>query len=151
MKEEGDKLIEEINRQLEENSAKSQKSSQSEEMETDEAPENKTIIDTASDENDVKTQAEKQKQQEKIMVQTCKVNFLRDMMSFVNQIGEAIPKITRLLFSKTQTDVLEVISFFVTCYEHGFNDMLVGIRKMLALVFNSEKPIKDAVVNAYKR
>ena len=61
------------------------------------------------------------------------------------------PKISRLLFSKTQTDVLEVISFFLTFYEHGLVDMLFGIRKMLALVSFAEKNIKDAVINAYKR
>jgi condensin complex subunit 1 len=55
------------------------------------------------------------------------------------------------LFSKTQTDVLEVISFFVTCYEQGLVDMLFGIRKMLSLVLYAEKTIKDAVTNAYKR
>ena len=54
----------------------------------------------------------------------------------------AIPKISRLLFSKVQTDVLEVITFFVTCYEHGLIDMLFGIRKMLALVSYAEKTIK---------
>lgn len=74
------------------------------------------------------------------------------MLSFVNQIDTAIPKLSRLLFSKTQTDVLEVISFFVTCYEHGFTDMLFGIRKMLALIVgNTETAVKEAVMNAYKR
>ncbi len=66
-------------------------------------------------------------------------------------IKSAIPKLSRLLFSKTQTDVLEVISFFVTCYEHGLTDMVFGIRKMLSLVLYAEKTIKDAVVSAYKR
>jgi condensin complex subunit 1 len=47
--------------------------------------------------------------------------------------------------------VLEVITFFVTCYEHGLVDMLSGIRKMLALISHSEKPVKDAVISAYKR
>lgn len=44
----------------------------------------------------------------------------------------------------------KVISFFVTCYKHGFTGMLVGIRKMLALMLYSEKTIKEEVTNAYK-
>jgi hypothetical protein len=153
MAEESDKIIEEVNRQLEANSNKSSKSSsnsddgEEEEMETDA----ETPTATAENEDDLRLQERKSKQEQEVIVQTSKVNYLKDMLSFVNQIDAAIPKISRLLFSKTQTDVLEVISFFVTCYEHGFNDMLFGIRKMLALAFNSEKTIKDAVVQAYKK
>ena len=117
-------------------------------METDENPE-QTILESNS--KDAHAQERKEKQQQLIVIQTSKVNYLKDMMSFVKQIEAAIPKLSRLLFSKTQTDVLEVISFFVTCYEHGLVDMLFGIRKMLSLVLYSEKTIKDAVINAYKR
>jgi condensin complex subunit 1 len=88
---------------------------------------------------------------EQIVVQTTKVTYLKDMITFIKQIETAIPKLTQLLFSKTQTDVIEVISFFVTCYEHGLVDMLFGIRKMLSLILNSEKTIKDAVVDAYRK
>jgi condensin complex subunit 1 len=117
-------------------------------METDENPE-QTILESNS--KDAHAQERIEKQQQLIVIQTSKVNYLKDMMSFVKQIEAAIPKLSRLLFSKTQTDVLEVISFFVTCYEHGLVDMLFGIRKMLSLVLYSEKTIKDAVINAYKR
>ncbi len=79
------------------------------------------------------------------------MNYLKDTHDFIKHIESAIPKISRLLFSSTQTDVLEVISFFVTCFEAGLMDMVTGIRKMLALVSHSEKNIKDAVINAYKR
>jgi condensin complex subunit 1 len=96
-------------------------------------------------------QNQQQKQHQMIIVQKSKVNYLKDMHKFVKQIESAIPKLSSLLFSKTQTDVLEVISFFVTCYEHGLSDMLLGIRKMLSLIMFAEKTIKDAVVAAYKR
>jgi len=96
-------------------------------------------------------QEKKEKNLQLIILQKTKVNYLKDMKVFVKQIESAIPMLSRLLFSKTQTDVLEVISFFVTCYEHGLTDMLFGIRKMLALVSYAEKTIKDAVTDAYKR
>lgn len=100
---------------------------------------------------DIQKQEKLEKHKQQLLVQTSKVNYLKDTQDFIKHIECAIPKITRLLFSKTQTDVLEVITFFVTCYEHGLVDMLSGIRKMLALISYAEKPIKDAVVNAYKR
>ena len=88
---------------------------------------------------------------ERLIVQKTKVKYLSSMMEFLRQIEAAIPKLTQLLFSKTQTDVIEVISFFVTCYEHGLSDMLMGIRKMLSLILFAEATIKDAVIEAYKR
>lgn len=108
---------------------------------------------TASEESDLDRQKQEkvEKHKQQILFQTSKVNYLKDTHDFIKHIESAIPKISRLLFSNTQTDVLEVISFFVTCFEAGLMDMVTGIRKMLALVTQSEKNIKDAVVNAYKR
>lgn len=108
---------------------------------------------TASEESDLDRQKQEkvEKHKQQILFQTSKVNYLKDTHDFIKHIESAIPKISRLLFSNTQTDVLEVISFFVTCFEAGLMDMVTGIRKMLALVTHSEKNIKDAVVNAYKR
>lgn len=88
---------------------------------------------------------------EQILVQTTKVTYLKDTLVFIKQIETVIPKLTQLLFSKTQTDVIEVITFFVTCYEHGLVDMLFGIRRMLTLLLNSEKTVREAVVDAYRR
>ena len=100
---------------------------------------------------EIHMQEKKEKHLQLVIIQKTKVNYLKDMRVFVKQIESAIPMLSRLLFSKTQTDVLEVISFFVTCYEHGLADMLFGIRKMLTLVSYAEKTIKDAVTDAYKR
>jgi condensin complex subunit 1 len=136
LNDESDKLIENINKLIEKNGE------ESDEMET-----NQEEQETNNEED----QQKREKHQQLIILQTSKVNYLKDMMTFIKQIQTAIPQLTRLLFSKTQTDVLEVISFFVTCYEHGLVDMLFGIRKMLSLVLYAEKTIKDAVVNAYKR
>jgi len=135
---------------------------ENEEMEVDEA-----IVSDKEDDDDeeneepnhtvladsdyLKKQQEKEKEMQIILLQKSKVNYLKDTLEFIKQIESAIPKLSRLLFSKIQTDVLEVISFFVTCYEHGLTDMLFGIRKMLSLVLYAEKTIKDAVLNAYKR
>ncbi|RNA14671.1 condensin complex subunit 1, partial [Brachionus plicatilis] len=136
MNKESDKLIEELNKLVQPH---------------DDENDHQNEESMNEDQDDLELQAQKETHDQMTVIQKSKINYLKDMLGFVNQIETAIPKLSKLLFSKTQTDVLEVISFFVTCYEHGFTDMLFGIRKMLALVLNSEKTVKDAVINAYKR
>jgi len=126
-------------------------SSDKEQQDEDSDKENDDDENVVASSDDLKKQQEQEKQLQLILVQKSKVNYLKDTLEFIRQIKSAIPKLSRLLFSKTQTDVLEVISFFVTCYEHGLTDMVFGIRKMLSLVLYAEKTIKDAVVSAYKR
>lgn len=47
--------------------------------------------------------------------------------------------------------VQEAIEFFVTVSQFGVPQALVGIRRMLPLVWSREPGIKEAVVNAYRR
>ena len=80
-------------------------------------------------------------------------NFLvqQDSLMFASQIQESVPVICQLLSSKNTSDVFEAIEFFVTGYEFGVTETIVGIRKMLALIWSREASVKEAVVNAYKR
>lgn len=59
--------------------------------------------------------------------------------------------IAQLLGSKTLTDVMEAIEFFVTGFEFGLSSTMIGIRRMLPLIWSKEGGIKDAVVGAYRR
>ena len=74
--------------------------------------------------------------------------------------------VAQLLGSKQNSDILEVtqlgsnlqpnlflqaIDFFVSAFEFGLVDALIGVRRMLSLIWSQEKTIKDAVVTAYKR
>lgn len=145
LKDDDEKLVDAINKELE------NAGGEEEQEEETTAGQESARSGTQESTTDLQQEQQREKQQQMIIIQTSKVNYLKDMLSFVKQLEAAIPKISKLLFSKTQTDVLEVISFFVTCYEHGLNDMLFGIRKMLSLVMYAEKTVKDAVVNAYKR
>jgi len=72
-------------------------------------------------------------------------------MNFVIKIDEAIPIMCQLLWSKTPTDVLEAIDFFVNGFEAGVTGCLVGVRRMLSLIRSKEQTVKSAVVDAYKR
>lgn len=59
--------------------------------------------------------------------------------------------ICQLLGSKSITDVLEAVEFFITGFEFGLGIMMMGIRRMLPLIWSRESGIKEAVVGAYKR
>jgi condensin complex subunit 1 len=59
--------------------------------------------------------------------------------------------ISQLLGSKSITDVLEAVEFFITGFEFGLSIMMIGIRRMLPLIWSRESGIRDAVVGAYKR
>lgn len=75
----------------------------------------------------------------------------QDGVSFAQQVNKAIPTICCLLGSRTNSDVLEGIQFFVTAFEFGVQNALMGVRKMLLLIWSKQNGIKEAVVNAYKR
>ena len=79
------------------------------------------------------------------------VKYLHDCVCFAQQIKNAIPDICSMLGSKTITDSQEAIDFFVTAYEFGVQGSLIGIRKMITLVFSMDKAIRDAVLEAYKK
>ena len=79
------------------------------------------------------------------------VNYLRDSVNFASMMNEALPVVCMLLGSKQITDVQEAITFFVSAFEFGLLNAMMGVRKMLNLIFSRESTIQNAVVTAYKR
>ena len=79
------------------------------------------------------------------------VLYLSDSVAFARCVHQTIPVVCQLLFSKQTSDVLEAIDFFVTACEFDVLDSMVGVRRMLSLVWSSENDIKQAVVSAYKK
>ncbi|RWS10767.1 condensin complex subunit 1-like isoform X3 [Dinothrombium tinctorium] len=78
------------------------------------------------------------------------VKYLHDCFKFAEEIKKIFPIMCELLQSRNVSDVQEVINFFVSAYELNVPDSLIGIRKMLCLVFSQEAAIREAVVKAYK-
>lgn len=68
---------------------------------------NRTVV-AAQKGGDLELETKKQKNEELILVQKSKINYLKDTLVFISEIDAAIPKLCKMLFSKTQTDVLEV-------------------------------------------
>ena len=79
------------------------------------------------------------------------VQYLSDSVKFSKIIHKSLPVVAQLLGSKQSTDILEAIEFFVSAFEFGVLNAMIGVRKMLALIWSREGSIKDAVVAAYKR
>jgi len=63
---------------------------------------------------------------------------------------KAIPTVCQLLGSKTISDVNESIEFFVVATEFGLQSAIIGVRRMLVLIWSRDIAVRDAVVEAYK-
>ncbi|XP_055905047.1 condensin complex subunit 1 [Eupeodes corollae] len=79
------------------------------------------------------------------------VQFLQDSIEFSKVITKAVPKIQEMLLSKTNSDVFEAVDLFTTGYLFGIKGTECGMRRMLYLVWSSDKEKRDAVSNAYKK
>jgi len=89
--------------------------------------------------------------QEELGKQRMLVQYLTDSVKFSKIIHKSLPIVAQLLGSKQSTDILEAIDFFVSAFEFGVLNAMIGVRRMLALIWSRESTIKDAVVGAYKR
>ena len=76
--------------------------------------------------------------------------FYKKTIEFAETLEEATHIMCTLLGSKNKTDLQEVIKFFTTAKEYFLESADVGFRKMLHLLWNEEKTVRDAVVKAYK-
>lgn len=101
-----------------------------------------------AEENEVPQRGEESRE---ISQQRTVVMYLKDSHAFANSVHGAIPVVCQLLCSKQLSDILEAIDFFVTAFEFDVLDAMVGIRRMLSLIWSAEADVKDAVVRAYKR
>ena len=59
--------------------------------------------------------------------------------------------VCRLLGSQVNSDVYESIEFVVIAHEFGLNNALLGVRRMLSLVWSKDNDVKSKVVDAYER
>lgn len=79
------------------------------------------------------------------------VKFLEDSINFAKIVNIAVPQIMEMLQSKVNSDVLEAVDFFTYGYMFGIKGTENGMRRMLYLVWSTEKEKSEAVANAYKK
>lgn len=79
------------------------------------------------------------------------VQYLQDAYSFSLKITEAIGIISKMMYENTTTVVQEVIEFFVMAFQFGVPQALLGVRRMLPLIWSKEHGVREAVLNAYRQ
>ncbi|NWH73336.1 CND1 protein, partial [Piaya cayana] len=79
------------------------------------------------------------------------VQYLKDAYNFSVKITEALSLISKLMYENCISVVQEAIEFFVTVSKFGVPQALLGVRRMLPLIWSKEAGIKEAVLNAYRQ
>ncbi|KAG9471307.1 hypothetical protein GDO78_015246 [Eleutherodactylus coqui] len=94
-------------------------------------------------------QSEEQKSE--LNKQEMLVQYLTDAHHFAVKIEEAIDIISKMMYEAASSVVQEVIEFFVTVSQFGVPQAVIGVRRMLPLVWSKEPGVRDAVVGAYRQ
>ncbi|CAH8502557.1 unnamed protein product [Schistosoma margrebowiei] len=79
------------------------------------------------------------------------VAYLLETSSFILHIQTAIKDFQTMLSSKTISDVIEAIEFFVIAKQAGVKGLENGIRLLLTLIWSQEETIKKAVIEACQK
>ncbi|XP_053306330.1 condensin complex subunit 1 isoform X2 [Spea bombifrons] len=79
------------------------------------------------------------------------VQYLTDAYNFSVKIEEAIDVISKMMYETAVSVVQEVIEFFVTVSQFGVSQAVLGIRRMLPLVWSKEPGVREAVLSAFRR
>ncbi|NWI50130.1 CND1 protein, partial [Calyptomena viridis] len=89
--------------------------------------------------------------QTELIKQEMLVQYLQDAFNFSLKITEALNLISKMMYENSVSVVQESIEFFVTVSQFGVPQALLGVRRMLPLIWSKEPGIKEAVLNAYRR
>ncbi|NWU63916.1 CND1 protein, partial [Pterocles burchelli] len=89
--------------------------------------------------------------QTELVKQEMLVQYLQDAYNFSVKIAEALCLISKMMYENCVSVVQEAIEFFVTASQFGVPQALLGVRRMLPLIWSKEPGIKEAVLNAYRR
>ncbi|XP_032730647.1 condensin complex subunit 1 isoform X1 [Lontra canadensis] len=93
----------------------------------------------------------KAREHDELVKQEMLVQYLQDAYSFSLKITEAISIISKMMYENTTTVVQEVIEFFVMVFQFGVPQALLGVRRMLPLIWSKEPGVREAVLNAYRQ
>ncbi|KAM5142461.1 condensin complex subunit 1 [Mantella aurantiaca] len=103
----------------------------------------------AEDKNSAEPQGEKDESD--LSKQQMLVQYLKDAHHFALKIEEAIDVISKMMYESASSVVQEVIEFFVTVSQFEVPQAVIGVRRMLPLIWSKEPGVRDAVVGAYRQ
>ncbi|NXL30673.1 CND1 protein, partial [Glaucidium brasilianum] len=89
--------------------------------------------------------------QTELIKQKMLVQYLQDAYNFSAKITEALSLISKMMYENCVSVVQEAIEFFVTVSKFGVPQALLGVRRMLPLIWSKDPTIKEAVLNAYRQ
>ncbi|KAM9300116.1 condensin complex subunit 1 [Morus bassanus] len=89
--------------------------------------------------------------QTELVKQEMLVQYLQDAYNFSLKITEALSLISKMMYENSVSVVQEAIEFFVTVSQFGVPQALLGVRRMLPLIWSKEPGIKEAVLNAFRQ
>ncbi|XP_054242817.1 condensin complex subunit 1 [Indicator indicator] len=89
--------------------------------------------------------------QTELLKQQMVVQYLKDAYSFSEKITEALGLISKMMYENSISVVQEAIEFFVTVSQFGVPQALLGVRRMLPLIWSKEAGIRETVLSAYRR
>ncbi|XP_023801901.1 condensin complex subunit 1, partial [Cyanistes caeruleus] len=95
--------------------------------------------------------AQEEQPQTELVKQEMLVQYLQDAYNFSVKITEALNLISKMMYETSVSVVQEAIEFFVTVSQFGVPQALLGVRRMLPLIWSKEPGIKEAVLNAYRQ
>lgn len=78
------------------------------------------------------------------------IEYLEDMIGFIQQFHAVVPVLCKYLRSRTQSDVIEAIHFFTVTCNFNLDFTFIGVREMLEQIWDDDAKIKECVVSAYK-
>lgn len=76
------------------------------------------------------------------------VAYLLEMQRFAGYVTTGIEDVRNMLHSKTVTDVLEAIEFFLTAKQAGVRNLDTALRHMMAMIWSQEEQVRKAVLDA---
>ncbi|KAM6321256.1 condensin complex subunit 1 [Aegotheles albertisi] len=89
--------------------------------------------------------------QAELIKQEMLVQYLQDAYNFSVKVTEALSLISKMMYENCVSVVQEAIEFFVIVSQFGVPQALLGVRRMLPLIWSKEPGVKEAVLNAYRR
>ncbi|XP_039194642.1 condensin complex subunit 1 [Crotalus tigris] len=79
------------------------------------------------------------------------VQYLQDAYNFSAKITEALSMVSKLMYERSVSVIQEAIEFFVIVSQFGVPQAVLGVRRMLPLIWSKEPGVREAVLDAYRR
>ncbi|KAL7988486.1 hypothetical protein Chor_007405 [Crotalus horridus] len=79
------------------------------------------------------------------------VQYLQDAYNFSAKITEALSMVSKLMYESSVSVIQEAIEFFVIVSQFGVPQAVLGVRRMLPLIWSKEPGVREAVLDAYRR